>query len=106
MLVLGKIQDRGGLNLLADEILLLDQTERERAPWMRLHVDSFGLDATRIRDLVRELKGNPGPNPVLLEIAEQGRSTLIRLKDVKVAAQEPFATRLSEMLDGAVEVRV
>ncbi|WP_300522029.1 DNA polymerase III subunit alpha [Aminiphilus sp.] len=106
VLVLGKIQDRGGLNLLADEILLLDQTERERAPWMRLRVDSFGLDATRIRDLVRELKGNPGPNPVLLEIAEQGRSTLIRLKDVKVAAQEPFATRLSEMLNGAVEVHV
>lgn len=104
--VKGRVQERGGLSLLADAILPLEVAEKENDPSVRLRLNVEGLDDGTLREIYRELKGYPGGSPVLLEVLGGGGEALLRVKDVKINPGAPLQRRFDTIAPGRIEVLV
>ena len=104
--VRGRVQERGGLSILADGILPLEVAEKENDPSVRLRLNVEGLDDGTLREIYRELKGYPGGSPVLLEVLGEGGEALLRIRDVKVNPVAPLQRRFDTIAPGRVEVVV
>jgi len=99
----GRVQDRGGITLVADEIIPLAEIEARQEPFVRirLRAKAKGLP---FKALCRELKGHPGSCPVLVEYIDESSTSVIRLKDIRVKPEESLSERLTEISGGAMEV--
>lgn len=104
--VRGRVQERGGLSILADGILPLEVAEKENDPSVRLRLNVEGLDDGTLREIYRELKGYPGGSPVLLEVLGEGGEALLRVRDVKINPGAPLQRRFDTIAPGRVEVVV
>jgi DNA polymerase-3 subunit alpha len=105
-IVRGRVQERGGLSLLADGILPLVVAEKENDPSVRLRMNLEGLDDGTLREIHRELKGYPGGSPVILQVLGEGGEAVLRVKDVKINPGAPLQRRFDTIAPGRVEVLV
>ncbi len=102
--VKGRVQERGGLSILADGIVPLEVAEKENDPAVRLRLNVEGLDDGTLREIYRELKGYPGGSPILLEVLTTEGEALLRVKDVRVNPGAPLQRRFDTIAPGRVEV--
>ena len=99
----GRVQDRGGITLVADEIIPLADIEARQEPFVRIRLRAKAKDLP-FKALCRELKGHPGSCPVLVEYIDESSTSVIRLKDIKVKPEASLSERLVEISGGAMEV--
>ncbi len=99
----GKVQDRGGITMVAEEIIPLSEIEACQEPFVRIRLKGTA-GALPFKAICRELKGHAGASPVLLEYLSENSVTLIRLKDIRVKPEPSLAERLTDLSEGALEV--
>lgn len=99
----GKVQDRGGITMVAEEIIPLSEIEACQEPFVRIRLKGTA-GALPFKAICRELKGHAGASPVLLEYLGENSVTLIRLKDIRVKPEPSLAERLTDLSEGALEV--
>lgn len=99
----GRVQDRGGITLVADEILPLTEIETRQEPFVKLRLKAKAGDVP-FKALCRELKGHPGNCPVILEYVDEGSMAVIKLKDIRIKPDPVLSERLLELSGGAMEV--
>ena len=101
----GKVQDRGGITIVAEEILPLSEVESSQDPFVKIRIRSKVKDIC-LKAVCRELKGHPGTCPVLVEYLDEGSIALVRLRDIKVKPEPSLSERLAELSGGSIEVIV
>lgn len=99
----GRVQDRGGVTLVADEIIPLADIEHCQEPFVKIRLRAKS-GALPFKALCRELKGHPGSCPVLVEYFDEGSMAVVRLKDIRVKPEASLSERLVDLSGGAMEV--
>lgn len=105
-LVEGNVKEDGKGTLIANEVLPLEVAEREKPPCFCFRFNASGIDDTLLKGLCRELKGHPGPSPVIMHVEMDGALILMKLKGIKVQVTSVLKERLQEMLGDVIEVLV
>jgi DNA polymerase-3 subunit alpha len=99
----GKVQDRGGVTLIAEEIIPLAEIDSRQDPFVRIRLRAKDCDLP-FKAMCRELKGHPGSCPVLVEYVDEASTAVVRLRDIRVKPETSLSDRLAELSGGAVEV--
>lgn len=99
----GKVQDRGGITIVAEEILPLSEVESSQDPFVKIRVRAKVKEIC-LKAVCRELKGHPGTCPVLVEYLDGGSTALVRLREIKVKPEPSLSERLAELSGGCIEV--
>lgn len=99
----GKVQDRGGITMVAEEIIPLSEIETSQEPFVRIRLKGE-TGPMPFKALCRELKGHAGASPVIVEYIEENSVTVIRLKEIRVKPEASLVERLTNLSGGGLEV--
>lgn len=99
----GKVQDRGGITMVADEVIPLSEIENSQEPFVRIRLKGE-TGPLPFKALCRELKGHAGTSPVIVEYFGENSMTVIRLKEIRVKPEASLVERLVNLCEEGLEV--
>nr|WP_321503343.1 DNA polymerase III subunit alpha [uncultured Dethiosulfovibrio sp.] len=104
-IVRGAVQDRGGVNILANDIVPLDGDLEKKHRYVEISLREEAFHGGVFRDFMRVLKGHPGNSSVLLKLEGDHERALVALEDVKVKPGKALQVGLEGLLSDMVSLR-
>ena len=106
ILVTGRLEDRGGLAMIAEDVTSLEVAEKEKHQILRLRVPFHMCDEDVLRNLIRTCKSYPGKDQVLVEVYNDKFSALILLNDTLVSLSDELTEKIENMVGSFLEIAV
>ena len=97
-IVRGVAQDRGGVNVLANEISPLEENLSGSNRYVEITVREEAFRESSFRDFMRVLKGHQGSCSVLLKLEGDHERALVALEGVRVKPDKELHLGLEELL--------
>ena len=104
-IVRGAAQDRGGVNILANDITPLEGDLKNVHRYVEISLREEAFKDGVFRDFMRVLKGHPGTSSVLLKVEGDHERALVALEDVKVRPCRELQVGLEGLLSDMVSLR-
>ncbi|MCF7935570.1 MAG: DNA polymerase III subunit alpha [Synergistales bacterium] len=104
-IITGKIQERGERTIIAQEAVSLEWAQQEKTPYCRFALDVYASEEKEMKEFVRELKGHPGDQPILLEVQSTEGTALVQLQGIKISGDDNSLQTIKERFPGLVELK-
>lgn len=97
-IVSGTVQDRGEVNILANDVIPLDSDLQKVNRYVEISLREEAIKAGMVRDFMRVLKGHSGASSVLIKLEGDHERALMVLEEVRVKAGRELERGLEELL--------
>jgi DNA polymerase-3 subunit alpha len=106
ILVTGRLEERGGLTVIAEDIVSLEIAESENHQIFRLRIPFHLCNETVLRDLLRTCKSYPGKDQVLVEVYNDKFSAFILLNGTLVNTSDDLIEKIEDRIGSFLEIAV